>query len=96
MDCLQGYYFGAPTVVPPWKMPQAQKRLPDVRYRELTVRYPSAFLALGLTANPYACCGTPAPHSLIGDEIIFQNPLTLGATIIMLRSSVRSAILAFV
>lgn len=26
MDCMQGYYFGAPTVTPPWKMPQAKKR----------------------------------------------------------------------
>jgi EAL domain-containing protein (putative c-di-GMP-specific phosphodiesterase class I) len=26
MDCLQGYYLGAPTVVPPWRIPQAQKR----------------------------------------------------------------------
>jgi EAL domain-containing protein (putative c-di-GMP-specific phosphodiesterase class I) len=26
MDCMQGYYFGAPTVVPPWKIPQAKKR----------------------------------------------------------------------
>lgn len=23
MDCMQGYYFGAPTVTPPWKMPKA-------------------------------------------------------------------------
>jgi len=26
IDCLQGYYFGAPTVTPPWKVPQAIKR----------------------------------------------------------------------
>ena len=26
MDCMQGYYYGAPTVVPPWRMPQAAKR----------------------------------------------------------------------
>jgi EAL domain-containing protein (putative c-di-GMP-specific phosphodiesterase class I) len=26
VDCLQGYYYGAPTVVAPWKMPQARKR----------------------------------------------------------------------
>lgn len=26
MDCMQGYYFGAPTVVPPWKVPELQKR----------------------------------------------------------------------
>ncbi|MGB3316668.1 MAG: EAL domain-containing protein [Albidovulum sp.] len=26
MDCMQGYYYGAPTVVPPWRMPQAQQR----------------------------------------------------------------------
>ncbi|SPH23369.1 Cyclic di-GMP phosphodiesterase YfgF [Defluviimonas aquaemixtae] len=26
MDGMQGYYFGAPTVTPPWKMPQARKR----------------------------------------------------------------------
>ena len=26
MDCMQGYYFGAPTVTPPWKAPQAKKR----------------------------------------------------------------------
>lgn len=26
IDCMQGYYFGAPTVTPPWKMPQAKKR----------------------------------------------------------------------
>lgn len=25
MDCLQGYYYGAPTIVPPWKMPRVQK-----------------------------------------------------------------------
>lgn len=23
VDCLQGYYFGAPTIVPPWKSPHA-------------------------------------------------------------------------
>ncbi|MFB2532827.1 EAL domain-containing protein [Paracoccus sp. p4-l81] len=23
MDCMQGYYFGAPTITPPWKSPQA-------------------------------------------------------------------------
>lgn len=23
IDCLQGYYFGAPTIVPPWRSPQA-------------------------------------------------------------------------
>lgn len=26
MDCLQGYYIGAPTVTPPWKTPQARMR----------------------------------------------------------------------
>ncbi|MGC1430345.1 MAG: EAL domain-containing protein [Albidovulum sp.] len=26
MDCMQGYYFGAPTVTPPWKIPQAKQR----------------------------------------------------------------------
>ncbi len=26
IDCMQGYYYGAPTVVPPWRMPQAAKR----------------------------------------------------------------------
>ena len=26
VDCLQGYYFGAPSIQPPWKMPQAQRR----------------------------------------------------------------------
>lgn len=26
MDCMQGYFFGAPTVTPPWKTPVAQKR----------------------------------------------------------------------
>lgn len=26
IDCMQGYYYGAPTVVPPWRMPQMQKR----------------------------------------------------------------------
>lgn len=26
MDCLQGYYFGAPTITPPWKTPQARLR----------------------------------------------------------------------
>jgi EAL domain-containing protein (putative c-di-GMP-specific phosphodiesterase class I) len=25
MDCLQGYYFGAPTITPPWKLPQAAR-----------------------------------------------------------------------
>jgi len=25
MDCLQGYYFGAPTTMAPWKMPAARK-----------------------------------------------------------------------
>jgi len=25
MDCMQGYYFGAPTVTPPWKMPAPRK-----------------------------------------------------------------------
>jgi EAL domain-containing protein (putative c-di-GMP-specific phosphodiesterase class I) len=23
VDCMQGYYFGAPTILPPWKTPQA-------------------------------------------------------------------------
>ena len=23
IDCMQGYYFGAPTLVPPWTTPQA-------------------------------------------------------------------------
>ncbi len=28
IDCMQGYYFGAPTIVPPWKSPDASaKRL---------------------------------------------------------------------
>ncbi len=26
MDCMQGYYFGAPTITPPWKIPQEKKR----------------------------------------------------------------------
>lgn len=26
VDCLQGYYFGAPTTMAPWKMPPARKR----------------------------------------------------------------------
>ncbi|MEZ5777605.1 MAG: EAL domain-containing protein [Paracoccaceae bacterium] len=26
MDCLQGYYYGAPTLTPPWKMPAAKMR----------------------------------------------------------------------
>lgn len=26
MDCMQGYYFGAPTVTPPWKTPAVKKR----------------------------------------------------------------------
>ena len=26
MDCMQGYYFGAPTVTPPWKIPLSKKR----------------------------------------------------------------------
>jgi EAL domain-containing protein (putative c-di-GMP-specific phosphodiesterase class I) len=26
VDCMQGYYFGAPTVTPPWKAQQATKR----------------------------------------------------------------------
>ncbi|MCB2115922.1 MAG: EAL domain-containing protein [Rhodobacteraceae bacterium] len=26
MDCMQGYYFGAPTITPPWKSPQAKMR----------------------------------------------------------------------
>lgn len=26
VDCMQGYYFGAPTVTPPWKIPQEKKR----------------------------------------------------------------------
>jgi EAL domain-containing protein (putative c-di-GMP-specific phosphodiesterase class I) len=25
MDCMQGYFFGAPTVTPPWKMPDAKR-----------------------------------------------------------------------
>jgi EAL domain-containing protein (putative c-di-GMP-specific phosphodiesterase class I) len=25
VDCMQGYYFGAPTVVPPWRDPQDQR-----------------------------------------------------------------------
>lgn len=24
VDCMQGYYFGAPTIMPPWKTPPAQ------------------------------------------------------------------------
>ncbi len=24
VDCMQGYYFGAPTIMPPWKTPSAQ------------------------------------------------------------------------
>ena len=24
VDCLQGYYFGAPTIAPPWKSPPSQ------------------------------------------------------------------------
>ena len=26
IDCMQGYYFGAPTITPPWRMPAEQKR----------------------------------------------------------------------
>lgn len=26
VDCMQGYYFGAPTIMPPWKTPPAKKR----------------------------------------------------------------------
>ena len=26
VDCLQGYYFGAPTTMPPWRMPSQGKR----------------------------------------------------------------------
>ena len=26
VDCMQGYYFGAPTMTPPWKIPQAKMR----------------------------------------------------------------------
>jgi len=26
VDCMQGYYFGAPTIVPPWKVPTAARR----------------------------------------------------------------------
>lgn len=26
VDCMQGYYFGAPTIIPPWKSPQAAAR----------------------------------------------------------------------
>ena len=26
MDCMQGYYFGAPSVTPPWKVSRAKKR----------------------------------------------------------------------
>ncbi|WP_372839603.1 EAL domain-containing protein [Phaeovulum sp.] len=26
IDCMQGYYFGAPTIVPPWKAPVAEMR----------------------------------------------------------------------
>ncbi|WP_062560294.1 EAL domain-containing protein [Paracoccus aminovorans] len=26
IDCLQGYYFGAPTIVPPWKSPNSAAR----------------------------------------------------------------------
>lgn len=26
VDCMQGYYFGAPTIQPPWKLPPAQMR----------------------------------------------------------------------
>jgi EAL domain-containing protein (putative c-di-GMP-specific phosphodiesterase class I) len=26
MDCMQGYFFGAPSVTPPWKMPAARLR----------------------------------------------------------------------
>lgn len=26
MDCMQGYFFGAPTVTPPWKVPQEARR----------------------------------------------------------------------
>lgn len=25
IDCMQGYYYGAPTIMPPWKAPTAQK-----------------------------------------------------------------------
>lgn len=26
VDCMQGYFFGAPTITPPWKMPVARRR----------------------------------------------------------------------
>lgn len=26
MDCMQGYYFGAPTITPPWRFPEARMR----------------------------------------------------------------------
>lgn len=26
MDCMQGYYFGAPTVTPPWQIPEMRRR----------------------------------------------------------------------
>ena len=26
VDCLQGYFFGAPTITPPWKIPKEAKR----------------------------------------------------------------------
>ncbi len=26
LDCLQGFYFGAPTIVPPWRSPQERAR----------------------------------------------------------------------
>ncbi len=26
MDCMQGYYFGAPTITPPWRIPEAKMR----------------------------------------------------------------------
>lgn len=26
IDCMQGYYFGAPTITPPWRLPAEQKR----------------------------------------------------------------------
>jgi EAL domain-containing protein (putative c-di-GMP-specific phosphodiesterase class I) len=26
VDCMQGYYFGAPTVTPPWEKPKQRKQ----------------------------------------------------------------------
>lgn len=34
VDCMQGFYFGAPTIMPPWKVPQAREKAREKRVRE--------------------------------------------------------------